>query len=77
MTDRAWETYRPSNGQEGDIFMDAFCHRCTKESDCVILTRTFWLPIDDPDYPKEWRIPVGAKSWPGEAECTAFEKEPR
>jgi hypothetical protein len=56
--------YQPSNGTEGDIFMDAFCFRCerdrvyqeTEDTDyaCEILTLTMALRYKDPDYPEEW-----------------------
>ena len=70
-----WEPYRPSNGTEGEIFMEGFCYRCTKEPDCEILSNTLALDIDDRDYPKEWRRRTDSNGWPGTAECTAFEKE--
>lgn len=71
-----WEPYRPSNGTEGDIFMTAFCYRCRKDttqSPCEIIARTMAYDELDPNYPKEWRRQVDDDSWPGTAECTAFE----
>ena len=34
------ETYYPSNGTEGSIFMNEFCHNCYKEKQCTILTNS-------------------------------------
>lgn len=69
MTDT--EPYRPSNGTEADFFMEKFCNRCAREEHiCEILSRTFWLPETDPDYPTEWVRDVGP--WPGNPRCTAF-----
>ena len=78
-----WETYRPSNGTEGDIFRANWCERCKRdqlyqqtglgEHGCQILAATFMLDVTDPDYPKEWRRQISDTGWPGAAECTAFE----
>jgi len=72
-----YHLYRPSNGTEGEIFMERFCYRCTKLSvdddskDCDILTRSFWYAIGDPEYPKEW-IANDATGLQ-DPRCTAFE----
>lgn len=61
--------YRPSNGTEGESFMEDFCYRCAKDSErkpCAILGRALCFGENDPDYPTEW-IEEG-----GEAKCTAF-----
>ena len=71
--------YRPSNGTEGEIFMNHFCDRCSKDAKyretldgsdgCEILANTLVFEIDDPEYPKEWiRDEKGPR-------CTAFEEE--
>lgn len=64
--------YRPSNGTEGDLFMEAFCASCTRdgaERPCGILLMAFALDLDHPDYPQEWqRDERGAR-------CTAFTTE--
>lgn len=68
---KAGKPYRPSNGTEGEMFMSRFCYRCQHDEDeeepCPILTMTFALPIEDPDYPKEW---VHDRN--GNPDCTAF-----
>lgn len=62
------ETYRPSNGTEGEIFMECFCFRCARDAEfqdamargessdkgCPILAASFVYSTDDPKYPKEW-----------------------
>jgi len=76
----AGKSYRPSNGTEGMIFMDAFCDRCKRdakyretndgEDGCPIAAASFWAEYDSPDYPKEW-----THTAEGEPMCTAFEPE--
>ena len=67
----AGQKYRPSNGMEGEMFMEQFCFRCRHDQDednpCDILTRSLWLGLDDADYPEEW---VYDKD--GRPECTSF-----
>lgn len=54
--------YRPSNGTEGDFFMNKFCYQCindnpdhnAKSPRCNIMTLSMCLDVDDKDYPKEW-----------------------
>lgn len=70
--------YQPSNGFEGEIFMGRWCEACTKdnldpntgEGGCPIIAYTMALDIDDPDYPREWRLDAE-----GAPTCTAFEDE--
>ena len=77
------EPYRPSNGTEGCIFMEAFCHRCKRDKEwrehelnpCEILSASLCFDIGDVGYPKEWVRDVGDDEWPGTARCTAFERE--
>lgn len=71
-----YRPYRPSNGTEGEIFMEQFCHRCAKYPDdpndpnqCDILARSFFHQVGEPEYPKEW-IEDGNLENP---RCTAFE----
>ncbi len=69
--------YRPSNGTEGEYFMEEFCYRCGRdaafrlseaaEDSCPIVAATFRLKIDDPDYPREW-----IREDDGSCRCTAF-----
>jgi hypothetical protein len=52
-----------------------FCDRCAldKNEDCEILAKTFYLDVDDPEYPKEW---VADEKYENPT-CTAFTaKEP-
>ena len=53
--------YRPSNGTEGDYFIDEFCMNCINcnpdpdgEKQCDILRDTFVFDISDEGYPKQW-----------------------
>ena len=46
--------YIPSNGTEGEIFMDEYCYNCYKYSKCTILTGSMigkqpkqWIYKDD------------------------------
>jgi hypothetical protein len=57
------EPYRPSNGTEGEVFMDHFCRHCERDAACTddhlelgcpIIADAFCFDIDDPNYPKEW-----------------------
>lgn len=76
--DPAERKYRPSNGTEGMMFMEAWCEHCAKfleaeagaGQDCDIVTRTFWLDEKDKDYPAEWTYNEGQPC------CTAFEDKP-
>jgi hypothetical protein len=65
--------YRPSNGTEGECFMDAFCFNgCkheTEERPCKILGATMAYDITHPNYPKEW-VCEDDLSRP---RCTAFQ----
>lgn len=67
--------YCPSNGSEGEFFMDQWCHRCErdrrKDRPCRILSLTFTLDVNDPGYPPEWVCDV--EGWPGNPRCTAFQ----
>ena len=67
----AGELYRPSNGEEGDIFCSEFCFQCERmgpddERGCDILARSF-NEKDDPEYPTEWRYDAT-----GNPVCAAF-----
>lgn len=53
--------YRPSNGTEGEAFMDHFCYKCINldpnpdgKRQCEILMRSMCHNIHDPAYPSEW-----------------------
>lgn len=71
--------YRPSNGSEGEGFIDHFCRNCihgkyehtgdVNDKPCEIITRTFFLDINDKDYPEEWCYDEN-----GSPTCTAYKK---
>lgn len=55
------EKYRPSNGTEGEIFMDNHCMQCIHcdpdpdgEKQCEILARALCYDTKDEEYPEEW-----------------------
>lgn len=61
--------YRPSNGQEGDIFMSGHCQKCVRDEnqDCPIIANSMAFEVGDENYPREWQ-------WrDGQPTCTAFE----
>ena len=55
------QSYRPSNGTEGEIFWSNWCARCIKKSNCSI-----WLGAMAGNRPKQWvRDP--------DPKCTSFQ----
>ena len=46
--------YRPSNGTEGEWFMEEWCGRCQIKGICKIWPQTFLYHITDPEYPSQW-----------------------
>lgn len=53
--------YQPSNGTEGEWFMNNHCYQCIHcdpdpdgEKQCEILARALFCKIDSKEYPKEW-----------------------
>lgn len=63
------ESYRPSNGFEGECFFESWCCHCQRDKSmregepfdecddnekCNIIADTFAYDIDHPKYPKEW-----------------------
>jgi hypothetical protein len=69
--------YRPSNGTEGEIFMERWCATCQRDADfqdgndgagCEIAARALAFDIGQPDYPAEW-----CETSEGPL-CTAWEK---
>lgn len=81
-TEAPLRPYRPSNGTEGVIFMDAWCSKCAKDAEmngtvrsgdakaeqlCPIIAATMAYDEDDPKYPREWQY--DASDHPV---CTAF-----
>lgn len=76
---RLHEPYRPSNGTEGECFIEHWCGSCERSGregkpddagheliGCSIVGRTMAFDVDDPEYPDEWRI--GEKG----PECSAW-----
>jgi len=63
--------YRPSNGSEGDWFMEAWCSRCTKDMmECAIIGLSMMVGTEDPEYPKELTYDEKGKPC-----CTAFKDQ--
>jgi hypothetical protein len=70
------EPYRPSNGTEGECFMEAFCFRCARDAKfqesqdgadgCPIVAAALMYDIGDPQYPPEWIYDEQG------SRCTAF-----
>lgn len=67
--------YRPSNGSEGDWFIESHCMKCRNcdpdpegEKQCDILLRSVSYSVGDPEYPTEWVYKDGKPT------CTAWEK---
>lgn len=53
--------YRPSNGTEGEAFIDHFCMNCINcdpnpdgKKQCNILMRSMCYNVNDKEYPSEW-----------------------
>ena len=53
--------YRPSNGTEGECFIDTYCMNCINcdpnpdgKKQCEILCASLWFNINEEGYPKEW-----------------------
>jgi len=71
----AGESYHPSNGTEGMMFMELFCDRCRLEDfdpeivegGCGIQMRAMIHRIGEKDYPAEWVF-----DFAGHPTCTAF-----
>lgn len=61
--------YRPSNGEEGMLFMALWCEQCSQDEneDCPILAATFYCNANDKEYPREWTFDDD-----GQPCCTAF-----
>ena len=72
-------SYRPSNGTEGMIFVDKYCSNCihgkyehtgdTKDNPCEILTLSYFYDTHEKEYPKEWIY-----NNEGKPTCTSFVK---
>lgn len=62
------EKFRPSNGTQGDAFMDDWCGCCDRYRECDIAARALMHDVDHPEYPVEWTYNEN-----GEACCTGYE----
>lgn len=79
----AGRPFRPSNGTEGDIFMDSFCFNCIHErwthrqnedrdeDKCEIMSRSLLYDANDDRYPKEWVY--NEEGWPVCAKWKKFD----
>lgn len=82
MAEHPIKLYRPSNGTEGEIFMDNWCRHCARDTAmtegmamhecddnqvCQIIGNTMAFNIDHAEYPKEWNYDSN-----GQPQCTAF-----
>lgn len=70
--DMRGKPYCPSNGSEGDGFMEAYCYKCfyedgDKEGTCQILSDAMSYFMDEEGYPVEWIF--GQDNYPT---CTKF-----
>jgi hypothetical protein len=75
--------YRPSNGTEGESFIEWWCFNCARDAafrdggfedpalGCPILADSFAYDIKDPNYPKEW-----VYGDDGSPKCTAYTEDP-
>jgi hypothetical protein len=64
--------YRPSNGSEGEMFMERWCYQCVFDNEkapCPIIAATMVFGIDEDDYPPDWSYDSD-----GQPQCTAFER---
>lgn len=73
--------YRPSNGTEGEGFMEEHCHQCLHErwthrqkedrdeDKCPIIFLAMSYGVNDPEYPREWTYDTK-----GQPMCTKFVK---
>lgn len=75
---RAGEKYRPSNGTEGQLFLDVFCRRCQRDGAsnvegcdegqrCEIVGLTMLHDVSEPEYPSAWQY-----TRDGQPCCTQF-----
>lgn len=67
------EPYQPSNGTEGEYFMEEFCYQCIHErwihrqkedrdeDKCTIINLSMSYDRNDPEYPKEWTYDAAGK----------------
>lgn len=68
LKERAGQSWRPSNGFEGDFFEEIVCGRCAKSADCVVALNAMTFDLGEVGYPPEWIY-----STEGQPCCTGFE----
>lgn len=68
--DRYGESFQPSNGTEGMIFIGEFCDTCYHDrcKECMIAGMTMVFNPGDTEYPKEWVY--SNEGWPI---CTKYQ----
>ncbi len=74
---RCGESYGPSNGSEGEMFMSRHCAECKYDAKyqrtqdgkdgCKIIVNTHAYDVGDPKYPKQWIY-----GQDGQPTCTKF-----
>lgn len=66
---KAGKKFRPSNGTEGECFIDSWCGECARDvdDDCPIVAATFAFDVGDDEYPAEWQYGTD-----GQPKCTAW-----
>ena len=71
---RAGQKYKPSNGNEGIIFMEYFCDRCQHNDEetlfCDLISLSLAHQVTDKDYPQEWQYGKD-----GQPVCTRFKEK--
>jgi len=69
LKEKAGESYRPSNGTEGMIFMGKYCDHCQlwDQGACEIQFHSMLYEVEEKEYPSEWIIDED-----GQPTCTAF-----
>lgn len=65
--------FKPANHTASVQFMTEWCGNCQhgQNQPCDIAVRTMWLPVSDPNYPKEWVVQDGKPV------CTSLELLPK
>ena len=64
----AGKPYRPSNGTEGEMFMQMHCRYCRHNGPCIIQSLSMAYDLGDEGYPVELVFNVN-----GRPTCTGFE----
>ena len=75
LKENAGKKWRPSNGTEGEIFIEEYCHNCIcddpeNELYCSIIAQSMAYDIDEEQYPSEWQIGKD-----GQPTCTNYKQK--